>query len=361
MYTPPTRTDIEAQIITAIETRTGQTVPLLARAFSRFLAAAIAGALWLLYQVVLWAVKQIFPATADAEALGYLADWYELPRGASVAAVLTLTISGDTGTVIPAGTLWTAGGIVYTQLTEQTIAGGTATADAQALETGVDTTQLVGAALTLPSPLAGVSGAVVAAVVTEGADEESLDDWRARLTARMRTQPQGGAIGDYILWACEVLGIVTAHAVRTGTDIYVYPLQDTTGSARVPGVAKLAEVQLYLQDPERRPLCATVYALAAVPRTATVTITSVTPNDAATKARITTAWQDYCYSRYPLQFLDDPSPANVFSLADVWALVVASGALSTGVTLGLSGIGSGVTSYTVPVGEIIEPGVITWA
>lgn len=360
MYTPPTTSEIEAQIIARIESGLGQSVPILPTAFVRILAAALSAPLALLYRVIAWAMRQIFPQTGDAEALIYIAGQYDLVRSPSVAAELTITISGDNGTDIPAGTLWTTDGLVYAQAAIATIAGGSATATIEALVSGIDGNIANGTALTPASPIAGVSGAVVASTVTDGVDEESIETFRSRVIDRMRYQPQGGSAADYVQWAREVAGIVAAFAFRVGTDVVVYPLLSLTGTSRVPDASKLTEVQNYLQAPERRPLCATVYAQAATERTVDVTITGVSPSDAATKALIEDAIESYLYARYPRQYSDEPLATDVIAVAAIWSSIFATGAIATAVTMTISGIGS-ATTYTLPAGEIAKLGSVTWA
>lgn len=361
MYTPPTTAAIKAQIIADIEGALGQTVPILPVAFVRVIAGALAGVLALAYRFIAWAYRQIFPSTADADALGYLGVRYDMPRRASVAAIHTITISGDDGTAVPAATLWTVDGLTYQQTALVTIAGGVATAEVECLTSGDETTQANGVALALPSPIAGITGAVIASTVVSGEDQETLEEYRARLVARMQRAPQGGATGDYVAWALEVAGVVRAMVDLVGTDVVVYPLIALTGSSRIPGEAKLAEIQTYLQSPARRPLCATVIALAPTERTATLTISGASPSDAATRALIEAAWQAYCHAAYPRQYTDDVGATDVVSVAAIWAIIHACGATATGITLAISGIGSGVTSYTLPKDEILAPGTVTWA
>ena len=69
MITIPTIATIRDQIIADIESKIGQTVPVLPKAFFRVLATALAGVLALLYRFGAWIYRQIFVATADAEAL----------------------------------------------------------------------------------------------------------------------------------------------------------------------------------------------------------------------------------------------------------------------------------------------------
>lgn len=56
---------------------------------------------------------------------------------------------------------------------------------------------------------------------TGGFDTEELETWRARVIERYYWTPQGGADGDYVVWAKEVPGITRAwtyrHWMGTGT------------------------------------------------------------------------------------------------------------------------------------------------
>lgn len=361
MYTPPARATLENQLITAMEGELGTTTPLFKASFIRVLAKALSGVFWLLHQLVAWAMKQIFPQFMDAEYLAHLADWYNLPRKPATTAILAVTITGIDGTMLDSGTLVTTGDVVFVTRSQITIDAGTAPVEVEALAAGTTGNIEVGTELSLPSPVAGVTSIVVSSVSVEAEDEEILDDWRARIVQRMQTPPQGGATGDYIGWACEVSGIVAAFVKRSGSDVFVYPLAAKTGSARIPDSAKIAEVQDYLQDPIRRPLCATVYAYPATERTVSVVVTGVVPADANTKASIVADVEDYIYAAYPKQYSDEPYPKNVISIAGVWSIIIANGATATDVSLTVSGIGAGVTSYTLPVGEIAAPGGITWA
>lgn len=364
MYTPPTIASLKAQIIADIEGEIGQAAPILPRAFVRVLAKALAGVLASLYRRNLWAYLQIFPQTCDEEVLAYYEDRYGITPSPSIPAVLTLEVSGDDDTLVPAGTYLTSpdNGLVYSTALAVTIAGGVASVQAQCLTAGEASTLALSSTLSLVPPIAGISGATVTAVTQAGQDADTLDERRAQVLERMRRTDEIGTSGWYISKALEVPGVAFARVTRnSGGDVTVYPLLGVTGAARIPDASMLATIQAYLQDQTRRPLAANVYTLATVERTATLTITGVSPNDATTKAAIEAAWQAYCYAAYPRQYTDDQEPTDIVSLGAIWSLIVANGAIATGAMLTISGIGSGVTSYTLPIGEIIAPGAITWA
>ena len=355
--TIPTVSALRDQIIADIEGKLGTTVPLLTKAAFRVLATAYAGALALLYRVARWVYAQIFPQTAEAEALALIAERYGITRNAAVRAKMTATATGTTGTLIPAGTLWTGGGMVYEQEAAVAIIAGTATITVECLTSGDAGNLLVGATITAASPIAGMdSTATIASSVIEGEDEEAIEDLRTRVIARMQNQPQGGAAADYVGWAREVPGIVKAFAYNTGPGyVTVYPLEAVTGASRIPGGAKITEVENYVASSSRRTLCATVLADVMTELAEDVTITGMLPGDAGTRAAVEADITAYLYAAYPAQYADEVNPTNVVSAAAIWAIIAAHGAVATDVTLSLG------VNYTLDDDEIVALGAMTWA
>jgi uncharacterized phage protein gp47/JayE len=356
--TIPTVATIRDQIISDIEGKLGITVPLLLKAALRVIATALAGALALLYRLARWVYAQIFPQTADADALVLIGGRYGITRIPAVRAKLTATATGDNDTLIPAGTLWISGtSVVYSQEADVTISGGTATIIIEALTTGADGNLTNGFTVNATSPIAGMDPeATIASTITEGEDQEALEDLRTRMLQRMQSQPQGGAAPDYVKWTREVAGIVKAFAFNVSAgNVTVYPLQAITGADRIPSGAKITEVQNYVSASERRPLCATVTAAAMTELTADVTITGLSPNDATTKAAIVAALTAYFYAAYPRQYPDEPNPTDILSVATIWAAVAAAGATAATMSMSLG------TNYTLAQDEIVKIGTVSWA
>ncbi len=353
----PTVASIRDQIISDIEGKLGTTVPILAKATLRVIASALAGALALLYRLARWAYSQIFPQTAETDALVLIGERYGITRIAAVKAKLTAAVTGTDGTNIPAGALWVSpAGVVYTQTGLAIIAGGTTTITIEALIAGASANLAPAATVGAASPVAGMNGtATIASTVTTGVDEEADADLRTRVIQRMQSQPQGGAAPDYIQWAREVAGIVKAFAFNTSAgNVTVYPLQAITGAARIPSGPKINEVTAYLSATERRPLAATVTAAAMTELTENVTITGLSPGDVATKQIISDALTALYYAAYPRQYPDEINPTAVLSVAAVWGIVAGSGATATAVALSLG------TNYTLGNGEIVKLGTVTW-
>jgi len=360
MITIPTAAQIRDQIVADIEGKIGQTIPAAPKAFFRVLATALAGVLALLYRFGGWAYRQIFPQTADADGLALIGEQYGLVRGAAVAAVFQAEATGTEDTIIPAGTLWTLDVIVYEQKDAVTISSGVATIILEALTTGDDTNRTAGDVLSIVSPLAGVDQEITAgATTTTGEDAEDLETYRARILTRLRNRPQGGATPDYVTWALEVAGIVKAFAFRTDAgEVTVYPLVALTGT-RIPNGAKLLEVQGYLQDTVRRPLCANVLAAAMTERILTPTVTAVSPDTTAMREAVEDAWEAYLLRAFPVQYLDEANPTNIISLAALYSEAIGAGVNSITLTMSLDGGGS-IAAYQLDESEIVKLGTTVW-
>lgn len=359
--TIPTVAQIRDQIISDIEGRIGTTIPILPKAFVRVLAVACAGVLSLLYRYAAWVYRQIFPQTADAEALVRIGGQYALSRLPAVRTVATATATGTTGITIPAGTLWTLAGLVYSQTLDATLAAGVATITLECTVSGAEGNPTAGDEFAIVTPQVDVdSTAAYVATPTEGEDQEAIEDFRTRVVARIQNQPQGGAAADYVGWAREVAGIVKAFAFHTGDgQVTIYPLQAITGVDRIPAAAKITEVEDYVGAEERRPLCANVFALAMTELDVDITITDLTPSDAATKAAIQAAIVAYLYAAYPRQYTDEVGATDVVAVAAIWAAIVAAGATASAVDMLVDG--NPATAYTMDEDEIVALGALTWA
>ncbi len=362
MITIPTLTEIRDQILSDIESATGQTAPLLPKAVWRVLATALAGALVLLYRFGAWAYRQIFTLTADDEGLYNKAVEYGMTRTPAVQWIGTATATGDDDTVITAGTLWSYNNYVYEVQTAVTVSGGQAAMTLKSLESG-DALNLDNATIiNLVSPQAGLdSTATVTSTTQAGEDQESIADFRTRILARQQNKPQGGAAPDYVSWSLEIAGIKEAFAFRPIPGfVNVYPLTDDPDPVnRIPDAAKLTEVQDYLQDTKRRPLNATVSALAFKELDFDIDIANLSPNDATTKSNIETAIKDYLYERRPQQYDDEANPKNIISAGEITARAITAGADICTVTLKNAG-GTAITFYTLQDSELSVLRTLTW-
>lgn len=364
MITIPTPKELSDQILADLEGTFGQNVPILPKAFLRVLAVSLGGALALLYRAIRWGYQQLFPATADEESLSTKAQEYGMYIRSATPSIIEIQIIGDEAAQIPAATIWKGNnGLAYSQRALAVIpSGGIAlSVSLECLEPGSAGSLGVGNTLEVSSPVGGVIGASCTAILYEGEDAETTEQFRLRVLQRAAGQPQGGSASDYVRLAMEVPGIVKAFAFRTDAgEVTVYPLESDTGTARIPAAGKLAEVLEYVGSPSHRPLCATILSAAMTERTVDVTITGANPDDATTKAAVLAALEAYFYAAYPKQYPDEPNPTYVLSVAAIWSAILYAGSSATAITMSVSGTGA-VPRYELGNGEICKLGTITWA
>jgi uncharacterized phage protein gp47/JayE len=210
------------------------------------LGFACAGLAYTLHGHLDWVRRQLFPHTADAEALSEWGDWLEVPRKAGARASGSVRIAG-TGT-LPVGTLYTdAAGLLYRVMSES----GYKTYGVEAIETGEAQNLGTGEPLTLVSPVPGVEPVgLVDYPLSGGATVEDLEAWRPRVIEAMRTPLPSGAPGDYRRWALSREGV---------TEAWEFPRRMGAGTVSVgfvmggrydiiPTVDDVAAMQSYLDS-----------------------------------------------------------------------------------------------------------------
>lgn len=253
--------------------------------FARVWAAAVHG----LYGFIAWIYLQIFIDTADEAGVIQQAGIWNVPRKEPTPAKGPVTFTGTNGAPIGVGArLQREDGLEYLTTEAGEIAGGVATVDVEAVDPGAAGLASAGVALTLTSPIAGVSSAVVVASggLTGGADQEDIEDWRGRVQARIRKTPQGGAPHDYEDWAKAVPGVTRAWVkplwMGLGTVGVTFVCDDRVDI--IPTVDDVAAVQAAIDA--KKPALAVVYVFAPTAKPLNVTV-ALTPNTAAVQAAVT--------------------------------------------------------------------------
>lgn len=250
-----------------------------------------------LYGFVEYVMKQIFPSSADEENLVRHGQLRGVPRLAATYATGSVAVSGVAQRTLPATTVLQRGdGVQYSVTADCTLdANGNGVAAVTAMATGVASDADVNTPLIVVSPVAGIQSTTVvtAAGITGGTDIESLDAWAARIEARWRQAPHGGAVFDYVTWAKEVAGVTRAWEIPAlfglGT-IGLLFVRDGDASL-IPGATQVAAVQSYIDG--KRPVTAQLTVMAPTPKPVAFVV-SVTPGTAAVKAAVEQALRDLC-------------------------------------------------------------------
>lgn len=284
------RDALNADVDTRLDGAAGE----LRRAVRKALVPALAAAVFALEGFIAWISAQIFPDTAEAENLERWAGVWGVAREAATGAAGTVTLSGNDGVEIPAGTLLQrADGERFATDALATVAGGAATVAVTAVADGDSGNSEAGEILDFVSPVAGAdaTATVAAGGLLGGADAESDASLRTRLLERIQQPPHGGADFDYRAWALDraAHGIdttrvwVAAGELGPGT-VSVRFMMDDDYADGLPLAADVAAVQAHIDS--QRPVTADVTVLAPVAAPLNFTISGLDPNTQAVKDAI---------------------------------------------------------------------------
>lgn len=254
---------------------------------------------------------ELMPDTA-IDNLERHADIWGVQRLPALAASGLVTFQGLAGTAIPAGTeLRTAAGVsVLTNALATVGGGGTVDARVTAAYAGAAGTLPGGTVLSLPVPIAGLTAqtaTVKTAGLTDpaGADLETDEALRARVLARIRTPPRGGAAADYEAWARLTQGVERVAVVPSWVGAGSVGVVVAMTGAAVPDSGTLAAIAATIAP--LRPVTADVHVVPVVRVPIALTV-YLTPDTATARAAVEGAaalyfaavgiGEDFYYSRF---------------------------------------------------------------
>lgn len=259
------------------------------------LGVMTAGAADGLYGYIEWLSKQILPDTAEDEFLDRHASlWLKGGRKAATPAAGAVTVTGTDLAPVPAGTLFIrSDGVQYQSTTDSAISGTTATVQVQATTAGAVTNAAGGQSLSIITPVPGVMAAATVSVggLTNGTDIEKDADLKARLLARLRQPPNGGAAADYVQWALEVAGVTRAwvYPLEQGANTVVVRFVRDGDASIIPDAAAVALVQAHIDA--ARPVTVSLTVVAPVASPVNYQI-QLTPNTTAVRAAVEAELRD---------------------------------------------------------------------
>lgn len=293
----PTLQELVSRVESDFSTRFFGSAAPLRRGVLSVLARVWAGAVYLLHLYLDWIYSQGFAHLAQGDQLDRHGQEAGIYRKAPQFSTGTVTFTGTAGTSIPQGALVqdATDATEYQTTADATIGtGGSVDVVVTALEAGAAGDRDAGTVLSLVSPITGVDAdATTAAGLSEGADLEADEDYRARILYKKRNPPQGGAEADYVIWATSVSPV---------TDAWVFPQFPEANSVSVrvanydadPPVLsadEVADVFDYLNDRTRRPVTADV-RVASVSVSSVQVVAQIRPLTASVKAAAETELRD---------------------------------------------------------------------
>lgn len=290
MIQQPTIQELTDNVVSQIEGKIAQDVPLLPKAFIRVLAKALAGVVALLYRYCGWILLQLFVAHASFQEtfvlgrrLRPLVEWGRLigvgdPRPATQAEmVIDVEVELQSGDLAGGSQLiFPASGVLYQVVSAVPLTASTVQATIRAVsdQDGGDGSGAIGNlepgdVVQFANPLPNVArNATVVSVTTQGANAETEDAYRGRIIRRFQRRPQGGAYADYQAWGEEVPGILNVYPYTSATpgevDVYVEATVESSGDPDgIPTPAQIAAVTAAIEFDEaglasRRPVNAAV-------------------------------------------------------------------------------------------------------
>jgi len=260
---------------------------------------AIGAAIHGIYKYIAdYIAKQSNPLTATGIFLKWWGQVYGVFLKQKSAAQGGVTITALHGTVIPANTviLRSSDGWEYKTDAEILIEG----VEGEQVEMAVDVTASlggyagnspIGVVMSMPTPIAGVTGIVVSTAIERGTDDEKEEDFRSRILFRIQNPPHGGAPSDYEMWAREVPGVVDAWCERTPAVPGSVGLRFMM-STGFPVEADQEAVEEYIGDRTRGPGADDLIVTLLEPNSVDITVTGFTPNTSATRAAAKLELQD---------------------------------------------------------------------
>lgn len=271
----------------------------LRRSVEYALLRALAGQSKGQYGYINFLFGECFPDTASESAFWRWAAIWGITQQAATAWTGQVVFTGDTGEVIPAGTVLTrSDGLEYTTDADATIAEGEASADITASTAGSDSNNDDGQTLVLATPIANVDNeATVESTIVDGTDVETQADGLTRLLLRIRNGGgSGGRSGDYVAWAREVEGVTRAWefpllAGPNTVSVAFVRDNDGTGAAIIPDAGERTAVDEYVQS--QAPVTVDVQVIELTAVTVNLTFSALSPNTVAVKNAITTAVTDF--------------------------------------------------------------------
>ena len=226
----PTTQEIKDRNLANLESQLGQTAPINDKAFLRVLATLEAAGETSLYRLGIDRAMQCLALTATGAGLDIVGQEFGIIRKPAEAAILTITLPGDNGTVIPATVDYVGDSnkIRYFPESSVIITGGVATSNVTAETLGVIGNLNVSDTMTISFQIAGATTiATVAVVVNIGAEEETDDAYRQRVLAAERIATGGGNNGDHKAYPYAGIpesplpGIDTAASVPADRTVFV--------------------------------------------------------------------------------------------------------------------------------------------
>lgn len=248
-------------LISSFKEKFNGKLKLLPKSFVNVLSKVLAAVYIVPFKLCGWFYLQLFPDTASYDEVDIngktviplikLGDLFGVTQPMAGEAwegkvKVRRTMSGQT---LTAGTQLknSANGLVYYVSESADLDEEETEVSVYCAESGTAGNLDAGDVLSFVSPLEmAETDTTVTETTTEGTDDETEEAYRRRVVNRYRTQPQGGALSDYRIWAYDVAGVLQVYPYNDENSpggVLVYVAGDTSlYPDRIPDSALLKAV-----------------------------------------------------------------------------------------------------------------------
>jgi uncharacterized phage protein gp47/JayE len=307
-------------------------------AITRIVSDAMSGLAYLTLLYIDWLAKQLLPDSAEDEWLERHGKIWLVnsdgTTGRKSAALSdgTITVTGTAGMALPLATqLQSVGGSILFETTQAiTVGTGPTVVSVRALTPGAAGNLDPGTYLSFTSAIPGIDGQAVVVALTDGADQESIDDLRARVLERIQEPPMGGDAEDYVAWALRVPGVTRAWAspseMGIGTVTVRFMCDELRASnAGFPLQQDIDAVSAYLNTV--RPVAVKdFFVVAPVPEPIDFLIDGLDDDSTATRAAITAACTTMLQAEGRPAYAVDGVPQEAQTIFAAWVSAAVLGA-----------------------------------
>ena len=375
----PTIQELRDRIKTDVEGKLNISLPTFGKNFLLTWIGVQAAKLKLFYVQLFFVQKNTLPDTADSELKGgTLERWgrIKLNRNpfAATAGVYTLEITGTIGATINSGQTWKSNddssnaGKLYVLDNDFELESNPDYITVRALEVGLEGRLVVGDQLTSISPIVNVDR--IGEITVEDTiplSAETIEDYRDKVIEAFRLEPQGGAVGDFRLWAADAQGVRKVYpnaksGESSNVDLFIEAtIDDSTDGKGTPTGTILTDVEAVIElDPDdtldinvrgRRPLgIHTVYYLPVTPLDVDITILGFVGITDEIKTTIETALTSFLYDVRPfIAGADVLSKKNdvltINNIAFNIVSVIPQGTYFSSIVLRVNGVNSSVYQF----------------
>lgn len=352
-WTSPTLSELISRVESDLNTKFFGTAATLRRSVLKVLARVWAGVVYPLHLFLFWIYAQAFAHLADGDQLDRHGQEIGVFRKPATFANGLVIFPGATGVVIPQGTLiQTVSDRVEYQTTQDVTLTGPTLVSVTAIVAGSAGNQESGVPLELVSPIVGVDTVRTSGAISEGAEIEGDEEYRARILYKKRNPPQGGADADYVIWATSVSPV---------TDCWVFPQYPEANSVTLrvanynasPPVLSPSEVQDvvdYVTDRSRKPVTADV-RVASVQASAIVVRAQIRPFNTTTMAAADTELRDLFSARAKPQG-EPGTPGTSIARSQVQNAISSATGVTGAIITEILQDGVAVTDITLTINQV---------